>query len=200
MPSSVSSKNFASKISLIWPKSRFEFVELSRQFFGRRTLRVAKDLIGKCLVIKRHRVLITECEAYCGVGDPASHAFRGPTPRSQVMFEGPGVAYVYFIYGMYHCLNVVTEPEGQSGAVLIRGGYDLDRMQWILGPGRLCKTLGIDLTYNRKDLVTNRDFQITNIRPVLPLKIRTSPRIGISKGNHLLYRFYVEPQELEGVL
>ena len=95
-------------------------------FYNRHVVEVAQDLLGMTLVFKEHRALITETEAYRGIDDGASHAFNGPTPRSQVMFGAPGMSYVYFIYGMYHCLNIVTEPEGHPSAVLIRGVKLLD--------------------------------------------------------------------------
>ncbi|MDP2860437.1 MAG: DNA-3-methyladenine glycosylase, partial [bacterium] len=98
---------------------------LSRKFFVRPTLMVAKDLLGKILVRKTGRkitrVMIIETEAYCGPKDLASHASRGRTKRTEIMFGPAGHAYIYLIYGMYHCLNVVTEAEGYPAAVLIRG-------------------------------------------------------------------------------
>lgn len=95
--------------------------KLSRDFFDRSTLLVAEELIGKVLLFNGQKGLITETEAYMGFDDPASHAYKGKTPRNQVMFGKPGFSYVYFIYGMYHCLNVVTEKAGFPAAVLIRG-------------------------------------------------------------------------------
>src|SRR2546430_489923 len=103
-----------------------KFKRLPRSFFVRPTLQVAEELLGKLLVFNNQRGLITETEAYIGQDDPACHAARGMTPRTQVMFGPPGFSYVYFIYGMYHCFNVVTEPEGFPAAVLIRGIKLLD--------------------------------------------------------------------------
>ena len=96
---------------------------LSRSFFNRSTLKVASDLLGQLLVRKYRgrltKVIITETEAYIGQNDPACHACRGLTPRNRVMFGPAGHAYVYFIYGMYFCLNIVTEAEGFPAAVLL---------------------------------------------------------------------------------
>src|SRR5882672_10016992 len=98
---------------------------LPREFYDRPTATVARDLLGKLLVRRRpdraERVArIVEVEAYLGVRDAASHARRGPTPRAAIMFGPPGHLYVYLIYGMHHCLNLVTESDGTAGAVLIR--------------------------------------------------------------------------------
>jgi len=97
---------------------------LKESFFARSTLAVARDLVGALLSAGQGRQIvagrIVEVEAYLGMADPASHAANGPTRRSAIMFGPPGVAYVYLIYGMHHCLNVVTEEDGRPGAVLIR--------------------------------------------------------------------------------
>jgi DNA-3-methyladenine glycosylase len=161
-------------------------------FFARPTLTVARQLLGTVL----HRRLpsgvilhaqITEVEAYTA-DDPACHAFRGKTPRSCVMFGPPGRAYVYFIYGMYHCLNVVTEPDGVPGAVLIRGlslaGLD--------GPGKLCKAWQIDRSLNGMSLMDPcLDLWITPRSNIGRYQIKSSPRIGISKGQEKMWRFYL---------
>ncbi len=103
---------------------------------------VAKEMLGKFLVRKignkERALMITEVEAYTGKDDMSSHAANGMTPRNKVMFGPPGRWYVYFIYGMYHCLNIVTERDGQAGAVLIRG------VDGISGPGKICRDLKID--------------------------------------------------------
>ncbi len=129
---------------------------LPREFYDRPTATVARDLLGKLLVRRRpdraERVArIVEVEAYLGVRDAASHARRGPTPRAAIMFGPPGHLYVYLIYGMHHCLNLVTESDGTAGAVLIRAaepvaGFDAGPGRRILsGPGKLCAALGITL-------------------------------------------------------
>lgn len=130
---------------------------LGRPFFARPSPEVAADLIG-CLLVKRTgslliRVEITETEAYLGEDDPASHARMGPTPRNQPMYGRPGCAYVYLIYGMHHCLNIVTGRVGEAQAVLLRGALSLEADGPRLdGPGRLCRALEIDLRHNRLDL------------------------------------------------
>ena len=131
---------------------------LAQAFFARPVLTVARDLLGAVLETESGaRVRIVETEAYGGRDDPASHAARGPTPRSAVMFGPPGVAYVYLIYGMHHCLNLVTGPDGEAGAVLIRAAEPLAGVaprqgtpahRLCAGPGLLCRSLGIDLALN----------------------------------------------------
>ena len=120
---------------------------LAPEFFARTTLEVAPRLIGATLHVEAADGAcsgrIVEVEAYLGQDDPASHAGRGRTPRSGIMFGAPGVAYVYLIYGMHHCLNFVTEVEGQAGAVLVRAvepltGRDLMAARRGLDPAR-CK-------------------------------------------------------------
>jgi DNA-3-methyladenine glycosylase len=162
------------------------------EFYARSTLKVAKDLLGCHL----HRRLpsgiilsaeIIEVEAYTA-DDPACHAFKGKTKRTEVIFGPPGRAYVYFIYGMYYCLNVVTEPEGIPGAVLIRGlkGTGLN------GPGKICKHWQIDRELNGVELLSGDSaLWITNHPAGLKPKIQTSPRIGISRAQDKLWRFYI---------
>ncbi|MDQ6748835.1 MAG: DNA-3-methyladenine glycosylase, partial [Candidatus Dormibacteraeota bacterium] len=143
-------------------------VSLGRDFYARPTAEVARGLLGQVLAARRddHWVggTIVETEAYLGVGDPASHAHRGPTPRAGVMFGPPGVAYVYFIYGMHHCLNAVTEPEGTGAAVLFRAllpevpaGVAVSPLAEpagrLRGPGLVCRALGLTLACNGWDLV-----------------------------------------------
>src|SRR5919201_4003780 len=116
---------------------------LPREYFNRSTLQVAKSLLGKYLVRETKRGIeagrIVEVEAYCGPKDLACHASKGRTKRTEVMFGVPGVAYVYMIYGMYHCFNIVTEREGYPAAVLIRGvEIEGNGLPLISGPGRVC--------------------------------------------------------------
>ncbi len=163
---------------------------LSRDFFNRPTLIVAQELLGKLLIFQNSAGLITETEAYIGQDDPASHAYRGITKRTQVMFGPPGFSYVYFIYGMYNCLNFVTEEDGVAGAVLIRGLLLVEPAPFHLnGPGKLCKHLGITREHNALD-ITESDFFYIKDAPFTP-EFETTPRIGISRGQEKLWRFVV---------
>jgi DNA-3-methyladenine glycosylase len=149
-----------------------------RSFFARDTLDVARDLLGCLLVHAGTRGRIVETEAYRGLDDRASHASRGRTPRSTIMFGPPGYAYVYLIYGMYHCLNVVTEPEETPAAVLIRAVEPLGALAGAntSGPGRLCRAFGITREHNGLDM-TRSALRIVRGSP--PRRIATSPRIGV---------------------
>ncbi len=156
--------------------------QLDRDFYDRDTVAVARDLLGKLLV---HRTpagtrigRITEVEAYVGEHDLAAHSRRGVTPRTQVMFGPPGHAYVYLIYGMHHCLNVVTEAQGRGCAVLLRAlepvsGIALDTR----GPGLLCKAMDVNLGNNRADLCQGPLFIAADDYAVG--EILTTPRIGV---------------------
>lgn len=175
-------------------------MRLKRKFFNRNTVVIAKELLGKYLcrrinpstssgqVARIIRVKITETEAYCGSKDKASHASKGLTPRTKLMFGPPGYAYIYMIYGMYHCLNVVTEKEGYPAAVLIRGIED------IKGPGKVCRELKIDKKLNGANLIKSKELWLENSREKLSLsKIKKGKRIGIDyagKYRDKLWRFY----------
>lgn len=180
---------------------------LDREFYLRDTLTVAKELLGKYLVREmdgRYLVgRITETEAYIGAIDKACHAYGGKiTPRTKTLYEQGGTSYVYLVYGMYHCMNVVTEPQGEAAAVLLRGvefvkGFEeasmlrygkalevLSRAQiknFANGPGKLCKAMGITREQNNRSLC-GQEFFITDYiegidNPTFELGI--SPRIGI---------------------
>lgn len=160
---------------------------LSRSFFQEPTLDVAKNLIGKVLHYKGFEGIITETEAYIGQDDPACHAARGKTPRNAVMFGPAGFSYVYFIYGMYHCLNIVTEDIGVPAAVLIRG-LKMKTPQLLLdGPGKLCRHLQMTREQNDIDLVESKDFYIKDSDHKVVFK--ETPRIGIKVGIDKLWRF-----------
>ena len=169
---------------------------LDRDFFARPTLDVARDLIGCRLVriLEGQRVsgLINETEAYIGETDKASHAAVGKTQRNAVMYGPPGYAYVYLIYGMHHCLNIVTEREGFPAAVLIRSlipqeGLAIMRCnrgnrpdsELTNGPGKLCQALAIDLSFNGTDLITSTALFLERGVAVNPEKIAVTPRIGV---------------------
>jgi DNA-3-methyladenine glycosylase len=180
---------------------------LSREFYARETVDVAKDLLGKHLVRLKGRTRMTarivEVEAYRGGDDPASHAFRGPTPRNAPMFGEPGHAYIYFTYGNHYCLNVTTRVTGIPGAVLIRAVEPLEGIlvmrrlrpgvtEFALtnGPGKLTKALGIDKTLNEIDMTRLGPLFITYSNGA-QFQIERSPRIGIRAGKDRLWRFYV---------
>lgn len=155
---------------------------LSRQYFSRPTVQVARSLIGKYLVrsLDGREIAgrIIEVEAYVGPRDKACHASKGKTQRTDVMFGPSGIAYVYLIYGMYHCLNVVTDREEFPAAVLIRA-IEVDGVL-IDGPGRLCRALQIDRNLNRVDLTTQESlwFEDRGGR-ILCRQVAALPRIGV---------------------
>jgi DNA-3-methyladenine glycosylase len=174
---------------------------LDRSFFARPVLAVARDLIGVLLLVEGVGGIIVETEAY-DRDDPASHAFRGPTPRNAAMFGPPGRAYVYRSYGIHWCLNLVCGAPGTVGsAVLVRaleptGGLDvmrarrgLERRELLCsGPGRLCQALAIDRRQDGLPL-DKPPFQLRSA--VSPSLIGTSRRIGLSKGIEAEWRFGV---------
>lgn len=167
---------------------------LSRKFFDRPTLVVAQELLGKFLVRKignkKVEVMITETEAYFGHDDLASHAARGRTKRTEIMFGEPALAYVYMIYGMYFCLNFVTEKKDFPAAVLIRGGENVN------GPGRLCRNFKIDKKLNGEDIVKSNKLWVEDRGiTIKPSQIKKSKRIGIhyaQEYQHKLWRFYLD--------
>jgi DNA-3-methyladenine glycosylase len=157
---------------------------LPRDFFDRDTRVVARDLLGKVLVHQdgrtRRAARIVETEAYHGPSDRASHARFGPTPRAAVMFGPPGHAYVYRVYGIHHCMNVVTGPDGHAGAVLIRAGEPLEGcLHSTRGPGNLCRALRIDSRrHSGLDLEAGVLWIEAGDRPAG--RIVRTPRIGVA--------------------
>jgi len=179
-------------------------MKLNKSFFNQPTLKVAEDLLGKKLVFNDFVGEINETEAYIGKDDPACHAAVGKTPRNAVMFGPPGFSYVYFIYGMYFCLNIVTEKEGFPAAVLIRGVKPLSNIEKMIenrkmkdiknltnGPGKLCQAFGINKDQNGINICKCNDFYIQDSK-FKPEQIVKTPRIGIKEGTNLLYRFVVK--------
>jgi DNA-3-methyladenine glycosylase len=172
---------------------------LGIDFYVRDTITVAKELLGTQLVHYVEGVArigrIVETEAYLGAIDLAAHSSKGITKRTQTMYGPPGKAYVYLIYGMYHCMNVVTEPEGIGTAVLIRALEPVANIEAnTKGPGLLCKAMNIDRTLNAHDL-TSDGFHI--LAPDVPaaLRIVERPRIGVDYAGewaHKPLRFYIE--------
>lgn len=181
--------------------------EPPREWFARPTEAVARDLVGCVLVVDARTpsavvARIVETEAYLGTSDPASHAFRGPTPRSRVMFGPAAHLYVYFTYGMHHCANVVTEPDGVAGAVLLRAaavevgtttvaarrGGGVTGAALLRGPGNLCKGLGISRSDSGIDLLSPASRVRIDQRPGTP-PIAVSTRVGLRHAADRLLRF-----------
>lgn len=161
-------------------------MKLDYEFYNRHSVIVAKELLGKKLVFGDLEGVITETEAYRGMDDPASHAYK-LTPRSIIMRGDPGYSYVYMIYGMYYLLNVSTEEYGMPGAVLIRGVKLEDRH--LDGPGKICKYFGIDKRYNGVNMLIDNKLYIadSNFKP----NFTTTSRIGITKATDKLWRFVI---------
>ena len=195
---------------------------LTRKFYARDTLAVARDLLGRDIV----RVLedgtrlacrITETEAYIGRTDKACHAYGGRrTARTETLFAPPGIAYIYLIYGMYHCLNFVTEGEGEPAAVLIRGAVPIEngdiiaknrfgckekdmtayqKKNFLNGPGKLCRGLALTRTQNGLDLTCPAGgLYVLPGAPPDPAQVRTGKRIGIDYAEEAVdfpWRFYL---------
>jgi DNA-3-methyladenine glycosylase len=192
---------------------------LPLDFYADPATTVARRLLGKGLVISMPRrppliVALTEVEAYLGAADPAAHTYRGMTERNKTMFRGGGHCYVYFSYGMHHCMNVVTGKPGDGVAVLLRSaapvlgvdalaanrGLALDGRQRTLrnilsGPGKLTQALGIDLAHDGR-LFTEPDLRLVELGPDLSrTRIERSPRIGISKAVDEPLRFSIKDSE-----
>lgn len=175
----------ASIVAPCWP----------RPFFDRPAETVAPELIGATLLVDGVGGLLVELEAY-DQADPASHSFRGPTPRNAAMFGPPGHAYVYKIYGIHWCLNIVCqtgsalliralEPtQGLSQMHARRGG--LSDLQLCSGPGKLCQALAVDRRHDSMSLV-EPPFALQ--APIAKALVRTGPRIGITKGVDTPWRF-----------
>src|SRR5574344_1896072 len=167
---------------------------LNHNFYLKDTLDVAKNLLG-CILCRKidNKILkgiIVETEAYTQE-DPACHAYRGVTKRSKIMYEKGGIAYVYFTYGMYHCMNVVTEKEGRGCAVLIRAIEPLNNFDNTDGPAKLCKVLNITRELNGVDLTTNKS-PIWIEEGINPEEIVTTTRIGIKEAQDYPWRFYIK--------
>ncbi|HAG12170.1 MAG TPA: DNA-3-methyladenine glycosylase [Desulfotomaculum sp.] len=174
-------------------------------FYGRDTRTVARELLGHILVSNNSdgmtSGIIVETEAYLQ-NDPACHSAKGLTKRNRAMFGPPGCAYIYFIYGMYYCFNVVTREQGIGEAVLIRALEPLEGIELMKerrgrnklaelcsGPGRLVQAMGIDKGWNGRDLTENGLFICA--ADEVGHKIVSTTRIGISEGKELPLRFYI---------
>lgn len=173
--------------------------KLPRKFYARDTIVVAKELLGKHLVHVRDGVecrgRVVEVEAYIGAHDLASHSSKGLTPRTAIMYGSPGHAYVYLIYGMHHCMNVVTEDEGNGAAVLLRAIEPVEHLDGnTKGPGLLCRAMGIDKRLNGHDLLSN-EFYIEEPPRKESFSIVARPRIGVAYAGDWAeekLRFYIE--------
>jgi len=184
---------------------------LGREFFARDTLEVARGLLGQVLVRlwdgERLSGRIVEVEAYIGEEDLASHARFGRTERNAAMYGPPGHAYVYLIYGMHHCLNIVTDREGFPAAVLIRALEPLEgveRMRLLRGgrpdltngPARLCQAMGIDRRFDGADLCEPEALLfVEESTPVREEVVGRSPRVGVTgdrRARTVPWRFFVK--------
>ena len=199
--------------------------KLPRAFYDRDTVEVAQDLLGRHVVRMWHGTplvcRITETEAYVGRCDKACHAYGyRRTPRTQTLFAQPGTSYIYLIYGLHHCLNLVTEPEGEPAAVLIRGAQIVQngdiiaenrfgckenslmpaqRRGLLNGPGKLCQALALTRAENGMDLTGDTLFLCPGDAPD-PREIRCGPRIGIDYAQeavHFPWRFWLDPTPLK---
>lgn len=185
---------------------------LPRTFFARDTHVVARALLGKLVVRQIKDVTVSgrivEVESYVGEHDAASHAARGRTPRTEVMFGPAGYAYVYFIYGMYHCFNIVTDSPGFAAAVLVRAlepvsgleqmqqwRHTADPQRLTSGPGRLCQALAIDRSFSGEDLVRSQELWIADDGQRLRRKeIMATTRVGVAYAGAdalLPWRYYI---------
>jgi len=172
---------------------------LPRTFYDRDTTLVARELLGKWLVHKAAGVerigKIVEVEAYLGEHDLAAHSSKGRTERTKIMFGPPGHAYVYLIYGMHHCMNVVTEREGHASAVLLRAVEPVKNVEGrTCGPGLLCRAMGIDRRLNGHDFLSD-DLFIAEPDKAEKFSIVKRPRIGVNYAKHWakrLLRFYIK--------
>ncbi|HVZ41672.1 MAG TPA: DNA-3-methyladenine glycosylase [Candidatus Kapabacteria bacterium] len=181
---------------------------LPRTFYQRDAREVARDLLGRILVTsiggERTSGIITEVEAYLGAHDAASHTYRGLTQRNRAMYLAGGHAYIYFIYGMYYCFNVVTGIEGDGEAVLVRGVEPLEGVEMMRerrglrampakelanGPGKLAIALGIGPELNGTDLLADPRIWIEPGERLSDANVVTTPRIGITKSTEHHWRW-----------
>jgi DNA-3-methyladenine glycosylase len=169
--------------------------------------RTARSLLGWEVAANGVRIRLTEVEAYAGTGaDPASHAHRGPTPRTKVMFGPPGYAYTYFVFGMHWCLNVVCGGEGEAAAVLLRAGEVVDGLDLAgkrrgevpdrdlaRGPARLVVALGVTAAANGTCMLdgTGPLLLTPPSRPVAPSAVSAGPRVGVAAAHDVPWRFWI---------
>jgi DNA-3-methyladenine glycosylase len=203
-----------SKLNMWLNSEIFMSVVIDREWFERASTSVAPDLIGCTLVRQlpdgqQLRGLIVETEAY-QTGDPACHAYRRQTKRNQIMFGAAGYVYVYLIYGMYHCVNVVTDRDGEASAVLIRAlALEADTLKLIsfpgkpsrmaAGPGKLCRVMQIDLSLYGIALAAEQPLWLqkrsTDFQTRLDsgrLNLIQTTRIGLTQGTEIPWRWYLQ--------
>lgn len=169
--------------------------KLSARFFTQDVDTVAKNLLGKVLYWYNHTVIICETESY-DEADSASHSYLGKrTPRNLPMFGHPGAIYVYCIYGIHFCVNIVTGKYNQGEAVLIRAIYDLNKKVYINGPGRVCNYLQINKNHNNLSLIDDQNIFISDANYHYNYIINS--RIGITKNTEVLRRFTIEKKNFK---
>jgi DNA-3-methyladenine glycosylase len=178
---------------------------LDEDFYARPAVDVAKDLLGKVIVHQGAAGRIVEVEAYLGPSDLAAHSAAGITPRTRLIFGPPGRAYVYLIYGIHECLNLVAEPDGVPGCVLIRALEPLCGLtlmhhrrpaarkpaELCSGPGKLTSALGITRALNGANVTRLGELVVRRLTNETPVEFSTSPRIGITKCVDWPLRFYI---------
>ena len=171
---------------------------LSRKFFERSPILVAQDLLGKYLIrqVGNKKVIakIVETEAYMGEMDLASHASRGKTPRTEIMYNSCGIAYVYLVYGIHYMFNIVAHEKGKVGAVLIRALEPMKNQKMANGPGKLSKWMKIDIKFNGEDLIKSNKLWLEDYG-TKPSKIIKTTRIGVEYAKHYEdkpWRFYIK--------
>ena len=181
--------------------SQIKLISSNSSFFLQPTLKIAKNLLGKILARKIsdkiYRYRIVETEAYCGKDDLANHAAKGKTNRNEAMFYKAGHIYVYLIYGMYYCLNIVTAAKNNPEAVLIRAVKPLFTSSLKTdGPGKLCRALKIDKSFNKQRLSKKINLWVEDDGFVVkPADINSSPRRGIEYAKHCAeypWRFFID--------
>lgn len=189
--------------------------KLAKSFFARPTLAVARDLLGKYLVVKRGNAVVSgkivETEAYIGEDDLACHASKGRTPRTETLYRGAGTIYVYLIYGMYHCLNIVTEGKDFPSAVLIRAAEPAEGIALMekrrktkrctalaSGPGKLCQAFGIMKAMNGKTVSDGALWIEDRGESVPDGSIARAPRVGVDYAGVCAdypWRLYIKGNE-----
>lgn len=194
---------------------------LSRRFFARSAIRVAPELLGCELQVDgsegRVVIRITEVEAYAGADDPASHAYRGRTARTSVMFGPPGHLYCYFTYGMHYCLNTVCGADGVAAGVLLRAGEVIDGLELARnrrpaarsdvdlarGPARLAQAVGLTIAANGADLCDpNSSIRLVHSRnrvETATMPILSGPRVGVSQAADVPLRFWLAEERTVSV-